>query len=176
MRHKLSPIQVPHGLAVIRELIQQHVVVRELHSGRDAELRRCTPFVLRERLNRLGVEMFVKVRQGSVDPGARIRWNLIPVGICPFIPDTAAKHAPLRILAYGHDIAELVIPIELVNTTGGRDGSCAVLVVLLVPIAVLINLVIKLPSIPKVGVQSDIGEVRLDVIEVVTGPPFRKRL
>src|SRR5258706_16260528 len=84
-------VQITDCFAVVGELRQVELVIDELDSRRDAEIARRAPFKLHVWLCRRGVELFMEVGKGGIDPGARIGRRLEAIGLRELIPESGTE-------------------------------------------------------------------------------------
>src|ERR1700730_726560 len=70
------------------------------------------------------------------------------------------------LLAYPQGVADFAIAVELVCRAGLGDRGPVI--VLLVPVPVRVNLIVQPPTVAEVRTNSDVLEVRLYVVVVVT--------
>src|SRR5438128_1288395 len=96
MLDEWSTVQTSDGFAIIRELSEIELVIHILHARRNAQIAESVPFILDVRLCRGGVELFVKVRQGGVDPRPWVGRGLKTVSLCELVPQPCTKNAEFR--------------------------------------------------------------------------------
>src|ERR1700692_2948830 len=83
--------------ASVLKLIQAHVVISGLDSGRYVQFPGYVVLELDKRLHRLRDEVFMKVGCRHVHVCKCVVRSLIPVGVGPFIPRAGPEYTPLRL-------------------------------------------------------------------------------
>src|SRR5215472_18483635 len=115
--------QVADCLAVVGVWSKTHAILGDYDTGGHAEIAGDPVFILDERLRRRGNEMLVEVRQGGVDPRARISRNLVAIGVRPLKPQACPQSAAVGIPTQGRDVADFAISVQFVDAAGGSDAN-----------------------------------------------------